>query len=393
MDRFQPTASSVATAKARELSEQGKDIIVLSQGEPDFPTPENVKIAAIKAMTDNKTKYTPTGGTRELKQAISLKFERDNNLVYQENQILAGTGSKQIIFSAMVSTIEDGDEAIITAPYWVAYPDIVRFAGGIPKIISCREENKFKLQPSELENAISDRTKWLFLNSPGNPSGTLYTWDELSEIGKVLLEHPEVRILTDDIYEHIIFDGKKFETIANVVPELYDRVLSVNGVSKSHSMTGWRLGYAGGAIEIIDQMTKLQNQNTGNPCSISQAASIEALIGPQDYIVERALEFQNRRDFVVKMINNTPGLSCSLPDGAFYVFVNCSSLIGRNTPSGGIIETDKALNLYLLESAGVAGVHGEAYGLSPYIRLSTAASMDQLEEACSRIHTACQVLF
>ena len=393
MSRFEPTASSVATAKARELVDRGRDVILLTQGEPDFPTPEHVKLAAINALENNKTYYTPTGGTAEMKEAISFKFKRDNNLAYNQDQIIAGNGGKQIIFSAMVTTIEEGDEAIIAAPYWVAYPDIVKFVGGIPKIIRCKEINKFKIQPDELEAAITPRTKWLFLNSPGNPSGNVYNDSELAGLGEVLLRHPQVRVLSDDIYEHIIFDGINFCTLASIVPDLYDRVLTVNGVSKAYSMTGWRLGYAGGPKDLIKQMTKLQNQNTGNPCSISQAAAVAALTGPQNYLKERALEFQTRRDFVVNKINDIGGLRCFAPDGAFYVFINCSGLIGRRQPTGKMTSTDKDVVLYLLENVGVAGVHGEAYGLSPYIRLSTAASIENLTEACNRIRSASQSLF
>jgi aspartate aminotransferase len=392
MSRFEPTASSVATQKARQLREQGRDIVTLSQGEPDFPTPDNVKQAVIRAMERDETAYTPTGGTVEMKDAIIEKFSRDNNLNYTREQVIAGTGGKQLLFSAMVTTIEEGDEAIIAAPYWVAYPDLVKFVKGVPVFVDCLEENGFKIQPDQLDAAITERTKWLFLNSPNNPAGGVYSADELKALGEVLLRHPHVRILTDDIYEHILFDGLKFATMAEVVPELYDRTLTVNGVSKAYSMTGWRLGFAGGPTELIASMTKLQNQNTGNPSSISQAAAVEALTGDQSFVPERAAEFQARRDMVVDMINATTGMTCLKPEGAFYVYPNCSALIGRRTPDGTVINTDYDLVLYLLNSAGVAAVHGEAYGLSPYVRLSTAASMEQLTEACGRIQAACQAL-
>ena len=393
MSRFEPTASSVATAKARELIELGEDVITLSQGEPDFATPEHIKQAALKAMSRNETKYTSTGGTPQLKEAIAYKFQRDNQLIYDTDQIISGNGGKQMIFSAMVCTIEEGDEAIIPAPYWVAYPDLVRFVKGTPIIIQCKERCKFKLQPEELEAAITAKTKWLFLNSPSNPSGCVYTVNELKALGDILLKHDHINILTDDIYEHIVFDGAPFQTLASAVPELFERVLTINGVSKAYSMTGWRLGYAGGSKPLISQMTKLQNQNTGNPCSISQAAAIEALTGPQSFINERTQIFQERRDLVVEMLKTTAGLSCNNPQGAFYVFPNCSGLIGRRTPNGNLISSDKDLVMFLLETAKVGGVHGEAYGLSPYFRLSIAASTENLREACMRIQAACQALF
>lgn len=393
MSRFEPTASSVATARARELAATGRDIIRLSQGEPDFATPDHVKQAAIDAMDRNETKYTPTGGSAEMKAAIIHKFKRDNNLDYTPSEVIAGTGGKQMIFSAMVSTIEEGDEAIVTAPYWVAYPDIVKFVKGIPVAIECAEENGFKLRAADLDAAITPRTKWLFLNSPNNPCGSIYTRDDLLALGEVLLKHPHVHVLSDDIYEHILFDGHRFETLANVVPELKNRVLTINGASKAYSMTGWRLGFAGGPEELIRNMSKLQNQNTGNPSSISQAAAIAALMGPQDYVAERSAEFQLRRDVVVDMINDAAGLTCLKPEGAFYVYPNCSGLIGRRTQDGKTIETDEDVVMYLLHHSGIAAVHGAAYGLSPYFRISTAASMDELKEACARIQSACQALF
>jgi aspartate aminotransferase len=393
MDRFEPTASSVATARARELAATGRDVIRLSQGEPDFPTPDHVKKAVIEAMDRDETKYTPTGGTAEMKAAIIAKFKRENNLDYSPAEIIAGTGGKQIIFSAMVATIEEGDEAIVTAPYWVAYPDVVKFVKGVPVRVDCLEENNFKLQPEDLERAITPRTKWLFLNSPNNPCGSIYTSEDLKAIGDVLLKNPQVYVLSDDIYEHIIFDGRKFETIADVVPALKERVLTVNGASKAYAMTGWRLGYAGGPKKLISSMTKLQNQNTGNPSSISQAAAIAALNGPQDFVPERSAKFQVRRDMVVEMINNTAGLSCRTPEGAFYVYANCSGLVGRRKRDGKVIKTDEDVVMYLLDSVGIAAVHGAAYGLSPYFRISTAASMEELKEACARIQSACQALF
>jgi aspartate aminotransferase len=393
MDRFEPTASSVATSRARELASTGRDVIRLSQGEPDFPTPDHVKKAVIEAMDRDETKYTPTGGTAEMKAAIIAKFKRENNLDYSHAEVIAGTGGKQIIFSAMVATIEEGDEAIVTAPYWVAYPDIVKFLKGVPVSVDCFEENNFKLQPEDLERAITPRTKWLFLNSPNNPCGSIYTSEDLKAIGDVLLKNPQVYVLSDDIYEHIIFDGRKFETIADVVPALKERVLTVNGASKAYAMTGWRLGYAGGPKKLISSMTKLQNQNTGNPSSISQAAAIAALNGPQDFVPERSAKFQARRDMVVEMINNTAGLSCRTPEGAFYVYANCSGLVGRRKRDGKVIKTDEDVVMYLLDSVGIAAVHGAAYGLSPYFRISTAASMEELKEACARIQSACQALF
>jgi len=392
MDRFQPTASSVATQRARELAAEGRDIIRLAQGEPDFPTPENVKRAAVRAMERNETGYTPTAGTVAMKEAIAEKFRRDNGLDYSPEQIIAGTGGKQVIFSAIVATVEPGEEVIIPAPYFVAYPDVVSFARGVPVVVECAEEHGFKLQPDELEAAITERTKWLILNSPNNPSGSAYTESELAALAIVLLDHTQVHVMTDDIYEHILFDGRPFHTMAAVEPALFDRTLTVNGVSKAYSMTGWRLGFAGGPAELIRSMTKLQNQNTGNPCSITQAAAIEALTGPQSIVGERTAEFQQRRDVVVELLNEAAGLTCRSPEGAFYVYPNCSALIGRRTPSGKAMENDKDVVVYLMEDGGVAGVHGEAFGLSPYFRLSTAAGMEELKEACVRVQAACQVL-
>jgi len=392
MGRFQPTASSVATQRARELAAEGRDIIRLAQGEPDFPTPENVKQAAIHAMERGETGYTPTGGTVAMKEAIAEKFRRDNGLDYGPEQIIAGTGGKQVIFSAIVATVEPGEEVIIPAPYFVAYPDVVKFARGVPVIVECAEAHGFKLQPDELREAITERTKWLILNSPNNPSGSAYTESELAALAAVLLDHPQVHVMTDDIYEHILFDGRPFHTMAAVEPALYERTLTVNGVSKAYSMTGWRLGFAGGPAELIRNMTKLQNQNTGNPCSITQAAAIEALTGPQSIVGERTAEFQQRRDVVVELLNQASGLTCRSPEGAFYVYPNCAALIGRRTPSGKVVESDKDVVVYLMEEGGVAGVHGEAFGLSPYFRLSTAAGMEELKEACVRVQAACQAL-
>ena len=390
--RIETSASSVATQKARELRAQGHDIIALTQGQPDFPTPDNVKQAAVRAMDRDETAYTPVGGTPALKDAIQEKFRRDNGLDYSHDQIIASNGGKQVIYNAIMATVEPGDEVIVAAPFWVSYPEMTKFAGGVPVIHECTAENGFKMTPEELKARLTPKSRWLMLNSPNNPSGAVYTADEYRALGDVLVEQPQCLLLSDDIYEHILFDGASFASPAAADPRLYDRTLTVNGVSKAYAMTGWRMGYAGGPENLIQTMHKLQNQSTGNPCSITQAAVIEALTGPQDVLAERAASFQERRELMLDRLNNCPGLSCMRPDGAFYVYPSCEKLIGRTTPGGKVIETDRDFVIYLIEEHGVAAVHGEAYGLSPYFRLSFAASTEELDEACRRIQAACQAL-
>ncbi|OZI36972.1 aspartate aminotransferase [Bordetella genomosp. 10] len=390
--RIKPSPSSMAGQRARELKAQGRDIISLSAGEPDFDTPENVVEAAIRAMRESRTKYTDIGGTPELKAAIREKFLRENSLQYGTQEVMAGTGAKQVIFNALMCTVEEGCEVIIPAPYWVSYPDIVLLAGGKPVFVQGSPRHGLKLQPDALERAITPNTRWLILNAPGNPGGGVYTEEELRDLAQVLLRHPQVWILTDDMYEHILFDGRRFKTIAQVEPRLYDRTLTVNGVSKAYAMTGWRIGYAGGPRDLIFAMTKMQSHSTSNPCSISQAAAAEALTGPQHFIPERAAIFQQRRDRVVALLNACPGVTCSAPQGAFYVYPSCAGLLGRRTPSGKVLECDEDVILYLLDEENLAVLQGAAYGTSPHFRISIASSMDVLEEGCARVRRACEKL-
>ncbi len=389
---IEPSASSVATQRVRELRAEGHDIIALTQGQPDFDTPEHVIEAAIFAMQAGETRYTPVMGTPALRDSIRHKFKRDNDLDYADDQVMSANGGKQIVYNALMSTVDPGDEVIVTAPYWVSYPEMTKFAGGVPVEILCREENDFKLTAEQLDEVISPKTRWLILNSPNNPSGAVYSLKELRQIAELLEQHERIMVMTDDIYEHIIYDGINMATMASAAPFMFDRTLTINGVSKAYSMTGWRIGIAGGPARLIKTMSKLQNQSTGNPSSVSQAAAIAAFSGPQDIIVERAKAFQERRDRVVDMLNEVSGLSCWKPQGAFYVYPNCAGLIGRKSPEGKIMKTDRDVVLYLMEYGGVAAVHGEAYGLSPYFRLSFAESMENLEEACRRIQSACQAL-
>ena len=382
----------MASQRARELRAAGRDIIGLTSGEPDFDTPPNVCQAVVRAMAASKTKYTDVGGTPELKAAIIEKFRRDNGLAYAPNEVIVGTGGKQIIFNALMSTLEPGDEVIVPAPYWVSYPDITLLAEGRPVVVTCRPEDGFKLRPEGLEQAITPRTRWLVLNAPNNPSGATYTRDELRAIADVLLRHPHVWIMTDDIYEHILYDGRRFFTIAQVEPALKERTLTINGVSKAYAMTGWRIGYGGAPAELVKAMTKLQSQSTSNACSISQAAAEEALNGPQDFIPERARIFETRRDKVVAAVNRIPGLRCHAPEGAFYVYSSCADIIGKKTPDGQVIGSDAEFVMYLLESQNLALLQGEAYGLSPFFRISFAASMQTLEEGCRRLRLACEAL-
>lgn len=378
--------------KAKELKDAGRDVISLSLGEPDYDTPDFVKDAAKAAMDRGDTKYTAVDGTTELKDAIIAKFKRDNGLNYERNQVTVGTGGKQVLFNALMASVNPGDEVIIPAPYWVSYPEMVMFAEGESVIIDCPIEDEFKLKPEALEAAITPKTKWVLLNSPSNPTGAAYTREEMKALTDVLLKHEHVWIMTDDIYEHIVYDGFEFVTPAQVEPKLYERTLTVNGVSKGYSMTGWRIGYAAGPAELIKAICTVQSQSTSNPSSISQAAAVEALNGDQSFLQEWTAAFKERRDTVAAMINEAEGLECLTPEGAFYVYPSCAGVIGKTTPDGKVIENDEDFVLYLLEAEGVACVHGAAFGLSPCFRISYAASVDVLKDACSRIQRACAAL-
>lgn len=392
LGRIQPSATMAMTGRVSELKAQGIDIIGLSAGEPDFDTPDFIKEAAIQAIRDGETKYTVVDGTMELKEAIAGKFLRDNHLTYATNQITVNSGGKHTLFNALVATLDKGDEVIIPAPYWVSYPDIVNFTGATPVIVEAGADQGYKITPEQLEAAITPKTKWLILNSPSNPTGAAYSAEELKALGEVILPHKNVMVMTDDMYEHIWYADFPFSTIAEVCPELYDRTLTVNGCSKAFSMTGWRIGFAGGPVWLINAMRKLQSQSTTNACSISQAAAVAALNGPQDFLIERNAAFERRRDLVVSMLDDTPGLECPTPDGAFYVYPDASGLIGKTTPKGQMIKTDEDLITYFLDEAQVAAVHGAAFGLSPAFRISYATSEEILTEACTRIQHACAVL-
>ena len=392
LDRVKPSPTMAVTAKAAELRAAGRDVIGLGAGEPDFDTPDTIKAAAIAAIQAGKTKYTGVDGTPELKDAIVGKFKRENGLDYTRDQITVGGGGKQVIYNALVATLDPGDEVIIPAPYWVSYPDMVLLAGGTPVIVDCPSQAGFKLPPEELERAITPKTKWVILNSPSNPSGAAYAAAELKAVTDVLLRHPQVHVLTDDMYEHLVYDDFRFATPAQVEPALYDRTLTMNGVSKAYAMTGWRIGYAGGSRPLIKAMAKVQSQSTSCPSSVSQAAAVEALTGPQDFIAERAAVFKQRRDLVVEMLNAAEGITCSMPEGAFYVFPSCAGTIGKRTPDGKVLATDEDVVTYLLEAEGVAVVQGSAFGLAPFFRISYATSTEALTEACGRIQRACAAL-
>src|SRR3954454_12723614 len=392
LDRVKPSATIAVTDKARALKAAGRNVIGLGAGEPDFYTPDNIKQAAIKAIQDGKTKYTAVDGIPELKEAIIGKFQRENGLSYKPNQVIVGVGGKQVLYNALMATINPGDQVIIPAPYWVSYPEMVALAGGEPVPVVCTSAHGFKLQPAALEKAITPKTKWLILCSPSNPTGAAYTKAELKALTEVLVRHPHVWIMTDDMYEHLVYDDFVFTTPAQVEPSLYDRTLTVNGVSKAYCMTGWRIGYAGGPAELIKAMATIQSQSTSNPSSISQWASVEALNGPQDFIPLNNQAFKERRDLVVSMLNQVPGLYCPRPEGAFYVYPSCAGLLGKRTPKGGTIANDEDFARYLLEAEGVAVVHGEAFGLAPHFRISYATSTDELRDACARIDRACRAL-
>ncbi len=389
LSRVKPSPTIAVSTKAREMKAAGVDIIGLSAGEPDFDTPENIREAAKAAIDNGNTRYTAPDGTPALKQAICAKFKRDNGLDYQPSQISASTGGKQVLYNALVATLNPGDEVIIPAPYWVSYPDMVLLAGGEPVIVEGPLESGYKITAEKLEAAITPKTKWLIFNSPSNPTGAGYTWDELKAITEVLMRHDHVWVMTDDMYEHLSYEGFTFCTPAEVEPALMDRTLTVNGVSKAYAMTGWRIGYAGGPEALIKAMGKVQSQSTSNPSSVSQAAAVEALNGPQDYIPWSLEHFQRRRDLVVSMLNQANGINCPTPDGAFYVYPSIAGCIGKKSPTGKIIETDEDFASELLEAEGVAVVFGGAFGLSPNFRVSYAASDEQLKSACERIQRFC----
>ena len=390
--RVKPSATMAVTDMARQLRAAGRDVIGLGAGEPDFDTPENIKQAAIDAIARGETKYTAVTGIDELKQAICDKFKRDNNLDYEPAQVFVAPGGKPVIYDAMMATLNPGDEVVIPAPYWVSYPDIVNLAGGTPVAVETRAKDGFKLQPQDLEAAITPKTKWFIFNSPSNPSGAAYSAEELKKLTDVLLKHPHVWILTDDMYEHLVYDNFVFATPAQVEPQLCERTLTMNGVSKAYCMTGWRIGYCAGPQQLIKAMTKIQSQSTSNPTSISQWAALEALTGPQDFIAAHNEHFKRRRDLVVKMLNEADGIECITPEGAFYVYPSCAGCIGKTAPDGTAIDGDEAFAKALLEAEGVAVVHGGAFGLSPFFRISYATSDENLIEACERIQRFCASL-
>jgi len=392
LSAIRPSPTLAVTAKAAEMRAEGRDVIGLGAGEPDFDTPDFVKEAAIAAIRKGETKYTRVDGTDALKHAIIAKFARENGLDYTPEQIVVSSGGKHVIFNALMATLNPGDEVLIPTPYWVSYPDMVRLAGGEPRFIESSIESGFKITPEQLEEAITPRTKWLIFNSPSNPSGAAYTAAEMRSLGEVLLRREQVLILSDDIYEHITYGDFSFTTMAQAVPAIADRTLTMNGVSKAYAMTGWRIGYAGGPREILRTMAKLQSQSTSNPCSVSQAAAVAALEGDQGFMAERRRVFKERRDLVVGMLNEIDGIDCPCPDGAFYLYPDCSGLIGRHTPDGGRLDSDLDVVTYLLESEGVAAVHGGAFGLSPHFRVSYATDTEALREACRRIGRACAAL-
>ena len=392
LKRIKPSMTVGINIKANALRAEGKDVLVLAAGEPDFDTPLNIRKAAAEAMDSGQTRYVPGKGTPALQKAIQSKFLNDNNLQYDLDEIIVGVGGKHIIYNAMMATINPNDEVIIPAPFWVSYPDIVLLAEGKPVIVQCPESQNFKITADQLEKNITDKTKWLMLNSPSNPTGSLYSKHELKQLAEVLLEYPNVLVMSDDIYEKVIYDNLEFATIASVEPKLKDRCLTLNGVSKAYCMTGWRLGYCGASKEIIAAMNKIQSQSTTSTSSISMAAAVEALNGPQEFITNHNKAFVRRRDLVVNLLNSIDGLSCLTPQGAFYVYPSCEGILGKETPDGKEISNDEDFMTYLLESEGIAGVHGAAFGLSPYFRLSYATSDEILKDACARIKRACEKL-
>lgn len=392
LSRIKPSATIAVTQMARELKAQGKDVISLSVGEPDFDTPQNIKDAAVAAIARGETKYTPVAGIPELRKAIADKFKRENGLDYKPEQVIVGTGGKQILFNAFMATINPGDEVVIPAPFWVSYPEMIALCGGTPVFVETTLENNFKLTAEQLDKAITPKTKWFMFNSPSNPSGAAYSKEELKALTDVLLKHPHVWVLTDDMYEHLVFGDFVYYTPAQVEPALYERTLTMNGVSKAYAMTGWRIGYAAGPLSLIKAMDMIQGQQTSGACSVAQWAAVEALNGPQDFITESKKAFEERRDLVVSMLNQASGIVCPKPEGAFYVYPSCAALIGKTAPSGKVIATDEDFVMELLATEGVATVHGSSFGLGPNFRVSYATSNAKLEEACSRIQRFCASL-
>ncbi|CAH1656584.1 Aspartate/prephenate aminotransferase [Hyphomicrobiales bacterium] len=392
LSRIKPSATIMLTQKARDLKATGRDVISLSVGEPDFDTPDNIKEAAIDAIRRGETKYTPVPGILQLREAITRKFKRENELDYKPSQVIVGTGGKHVIYNAFLSTLNTGDEVVIPAPYWVSYPEIVLLCGGTPVPVLTTIDNNFKLQAEDLERALTPKTKWVLLNSPSNPSGAAYSYEEMKAITDVLVRHPHVWVLTDDMYEHLVYGDFKFVTPAQVEPSLYERTLTMNGVSKAYAMTGWRIGYAAGPEHLIRAMDMVQGQQTSGACSIAQWAAVEALDGPQDHLGVFRKAFEERRALVVSMLNQARGLSCPMPEGAFYVYPSCAPLIGKTAPSGKVIETDEDFVMELLATEGIAAVHGSSFGLGPNLRISYATSIDKLEDACSRIQRFCAEL-
>jgi aspartate aminotransferase len=389
LERVKPSPTMAITAKAREMKAAGFDVIGLGAGEPDFDTPDNIKQAAVEAIKRGETKYTAVDGIPELKRAIASKFQRENGLIYKPSEITVGSGGKQVLYNALLATLNPGEEVIIPSPYWVSYPDIVLLAGANPVIVETRDEDGFKLTPKALAAAITPKTKWFIFNSPSNPTGAAYTRDEIKALTDVLLKHPHVWVLSDDIYEHLVYDGFEFTTPAQVEPKLKERTLTMNGVSKAYSMTGWRIGYGGGPEPLIKAISTLQSQSTSNPCSISQWASVEALEGPQDFLKDWVKSFQERRDLVVSMLNQAKGIHCPKPEGAFYVYPSCKGVIGKTSREGKKIGSDEDFATALLQEEGVAVVQGAAFGLSPFFRISYATGIEALEEACRRIQRFC----
>ena len=392
MSRFRPSPSQLAAVRVRELVAQGHDIVKLTTGEPDFPTPEHAKEAAIQVMRENAIRYTPVNGTPEMRAAAQHKFRRDNGLEYALDQITVGSGTKQILFNALMATVSAGDEVIIPAPYWTSYPDMVKLAGGTPVIVRCVQNAAFKMSPEQLAEAITPRTKWLVFSSPSNPTGATYSAQELSALAEVLLEHPQVHVLSDDVYEHLIFDGREFATMAQVEPRLFDRTVTCNGVSKAYSMTGWRVGFAGGRKDLIANMSKMQSQSSAGVSAVTQAAAAAALTGPQEFVRERTANLQHRRDMLFDHLRRIDGLSCDRPQGAMYIYCSCAGVIGKRTPQAKVLESDTDFVMYLLDSVGVAVVQGEAYGFSPYFRASFVAPEADLVRGGELIEKAVRAL-
>ena len=392
MSRIKASPAAMISGKAMEMARAGRDVIALSAGEPDFDTPDPIKIAAMRAIIDGKTKYPPTAGIPELREAVCRKLQRENGLRYAPDQVIVSNGGKQVIYNALAATLDPGDEVVVPAPFWVSYPDMTLLAGGNPVVVAADAANGFRMTPEQLDGAVTGRTKWLILNNPGNPSGAVYSPRDLAGLAEVLRRHPRVWVLADDIYEHIIYGGGPFATIAQAAPELFERTLTMNGLSKAYCMTGWRIGYGAGPKPLVAAMSTVQSQTTSGASSISQWAGVEALDGDQAFIRDNLAVFERRRDLAVEMLGRADGLSCRAPDGAFYAYVDCGGAVGRRTPDGGVIENDGDLARYLLDREEVAVVHGEAFGLSPYFRVSYALATDRLEEACRRIQRACASL-